>query len=341
MASRTALSTLRRAVAASRPRFSPSSTRASMLGPATITTVRFYQGTTPPPPSAPRSPDAMAQANPLRQAFTRLRRGGASTNTPDGQQIQASLGMWQMLPGANVSRALARTPGIDWVLVDCEHGQIDDAAMHVAVPVIAAEGVSPIVRIPDFQSWMVKRALDSGAHGILAPLIRTVDEVKAFVAACKFPPQGVRGFGSPLAMQGFRLTSNQDGTHPQLPTFTEYLDQANASIVTMVQIETREALENVEAIAPLVDALFVGPFDLANNLGHPIRDGVFPPQVKDAMKRVLAAAQAVDTCCCGVYAGTPEQARDYAAAGFHMVNVATDVLTLQAAATEAVKVARS
>lgn len=175
---------------------------------------------------------------------------------------------------------------------------------------------------------------------ILAPLVRTVDDVKDFVAACKFPPEGRRGFGSPLAMQGFRV-SDKDGQHPvALPTFTEYLDQANASIVTMVQIETREALENVEAIAPLVDALFVGPFDLANNIGHPIRDGVFPTQVKDAMARVLAAAQAVDTCCCGVYAGSPEQARDYAAAGFHMVNVVTDVLTLQAAASAAVQVAR-
>jgi 4-hydroxy-2-oxoheptanedioate aldolase len=67
------------------------------------------------------------------------------------------MGLWQMLPGANISRILARTPGVDWVMVDCEHGQMDDAAMHDAVPAIAAAGVSPLVRIPDFQSWMVKR----------------------------------------------------------------------------------------------------------------------------------------------------------------------------------------
>lgn len=144
-------------------------------------------------------------------------------------------------------------------------------------------------------------------------------------------------------MQGFRVAQNQKGdpSHPvALPTFTEYLDQANASVLTIVQIETQEALDNVEAIAPLVDALFVGPFDLANNIGHPIRDGVFPTEVKNAMARVLAAAKAVDNCCCGVYAGSPEQARDYAAAGFHMVNVVTDVLTLQAAASSAVNIAR-
>ncbi|KAL1896601.1 hypothetical protein Sste5346_004635 [Sporothrix stenoceras] len=302
---------------------------------STNTARRSYQTSAPPASTKPLARDAMTQANPLRQAFTRFR------STDGSARGQASLGMWQMLPGANVSRALARTPGIDWVLVDCEHGNIDDAAMHEAVPVIAAEGASPIVRIPDLQSWMVKRALDTGAHGILAPLIRTVDEVKDFVAACKFPPQGRRGFGSPLAMQGFRVAQKGDATHPvALPTFTEYLDQANASVLTIVQIETREALENVEKIAPLVDALFVGPFDLANNIGHPIRDGVFPAEVKHAMARVLAAAKAQPNCCCGVYAGSPEQARGYAAAGFHMVNVVTDVLTLQAAASAAVSIAR-
>ncbi|KIH95071.1 2,4-dihydroxyhept-2-ene-1,7-dioic acid aldolase [Sporothrix brasiliensis 5110] len=330
MASSAAVSTLRR----------PSHFRHIGLPETNFTRVprRSYQAAAPSTSAKPLPHDAMSKANPLRQAFTRLRSADSSARG------QASLGMWQMLPGAYISRTLARTPGIDWVLVDCEHGAIDDAEMHAAVPVIAAEGASPIVRIPDFQSWMVKRALDSGAHGtqILAPLIRTVDEVKEFVAACKFPPQGRRGFGSPLAMQGFRVTQEDDPSpHPvALPTFTEYLDQANASIVTMVQIETRDAVENVEAIAPLVDALFVGPFDLANNIGHPIRDGVFPTEVKDAMARVLAAAQSVEGCCCGVYAGSPAQARDYAAAGFHMVNVVTDVLTLQAAASAAVHVAR-
>lgn len=98
-----------------------------------------------------------------------------------------SYGIWQMLPGTNVSRALARS-NPDWIMVDCEHGNIDDAAMHEAVPAIAACGVSPCVRIPDLQSWMIKSestnrksyltykvltlcllgALDCGAHGVRA-----------------------------------------------------------------------------------------------------------------------------------------------------------------------------
>ena len=104
---------------------------------------------------------------------------------------RASMGVWQTLPGQNVSRVLARTPGVDWVLVDCEHGNIDDAAMHEAVPAIASCGASPIVRLPDMQGWMIKSehcqvlsklnkrpkyldtslmnaigALDAGAHGV-------------------------------------------------------------------------------------------------------------------------------------------------------------------------------
>lgn len=69
-----------------------------------------------------------------------------------------SYGIWQMLPGTNISRALARS-NPDWIMVDCEHGNIDDAAMHEAVPAIAACGVSPCVRIPDLQSWMIKSEL--------------------------------------------------------------------------------------------------------------------------------------------------------------------------------------
>ncbi|KAI0406886.1 Pyruvate/Phosphoenolpyruvate kinase-like domain-containing protein [Xylaria palmicola] len=191
------------------------------------------------------------------------------------------MGVWQTLPGQNVSRVLARTPGVDWVLVDCEHGNIDDAAMHEVVPAIASCGASPIVRLPDMQGWMIKRALDAGAHGILIPLLRSAEEAKKIVAAAKFPPQGQRGLGSPFAMERFN----------PIPTMTEYLQHANDSLLTVVQIETREALDAVEEIAevPGIDVLFVGPFDLGNNIGHPILDGVMKPELEQAIDRVLAA----------------------------------------------------
>jgi len=241
---------------------------------------------------------------PLKVAFT------------EGRQ---SMGMWQMLPNTNVSRALART-GVDWVMVDCEHGNIDDSAMHEAVPAIAALGVSPIVRIPDMQSWMVKRALDCGAHGVLVPLLRTVDEAKAIVQSAKFPPWGRRGFGSPFAAERFN----------PVPSFTEYLQQANGALLTMVQIETQEALEVVDEIAAVegLDVLFIGPFDLGNNIGHPIINGVVAPELKEAIGRTLAACRKTGKKC-GIFSTSGEQAKMFADQGFDMISVATDFTALE------------
>lgn len=133
--------------------------------------------------------------------------------------------------------------------------------MHEAVAAIAATGISPVVRIAANESWMVKRmyplagfpfqpsqfspmmvwiliprigALDAGAHGIVVPLLYTVDDARKLVESAKFPPLGKRGFGSPFSMASF-------GTLTQ----TDYLFQANDALVTIVQIETKEAFENV------------------------------------------------------------------------------------------------
>ncbi|CZT01574.1 probable 2-dehydro-3-deoxyglucarate aldolase [Rhynchosporium agropyri] len=254
----------------------------------------------------------MQKANRLRMAFE------------EGKG--ASMGCWQMIPGSNVSRTLART-GVDWVLVDCEHGNIDDAAMHEAVPAIAACGISPIVRIPDNQGFMVKRALDSGAHGVLVPLLYTVEDAQRLVKSAKFPPQGQRGFGSPFPHERFS---------PSLSS-TDYLQQANSSILVMVQIETKEALHNVDAIAAVegIDVLFVGPFDLGNNIGRPIIGGVMHEELNVAIKKVLDASRNAGKKA-GIFCTNGEQGKGYADMGFDMISVATDVLILQASVMGAV-----
>lgn len=132
---------------------------------------------------------------------------------------------------------------------------------------------------------------------MLVPLIRSVEEVKQVVAASKFPPQGNRGFGSPIAMQNFS----------PIPSFTEYLQQANDALLVMVQIETKEALEAVEEIAPLVDVLFIGPFDLGNNIGHPIINGDVKPELKAAIAKILKACKNAGKKC-GMYASSGEEA---------------------------------
>lgn len=164
----------------------------------------------------------MNKANKLRTAL----------NTGSG----LSFGAWQMLPGSHLSRVMSRC-GFDWILVDCEHGNIADADMHESVSAIASTGVSPIVRIPANEGWMVKRVLDAGAHGVLVPLLYTVEDARRLVQTAKFPPQGQRGFGSPFSMGAFDVQGNLS----QL----EYLQNANNNLITAVQIETKEALENV------------------------------------------------------------------------------------------------
>ncbi|KAF4510576.1 hypothetical protein G6O67_002453 [Ophiocordyceps sinensis] len=265
---------------------------------------------------------AHARAAASMQACNRLKAAFG-----EGRQ---SMGMWQMLPGANVSRLLARS-GVDWVLVDCEHGNIDDGAMHDAVPAIAALGVSPLVRVPDVQSWMVKRALDAGAHGILVPLLRTPEQARELVQAAKFPPMGRRGYGSPLSAERF---------HP-MPTFTEYLQQANDALLTMVQIETKEALDSIDEIAAVtgIDVLFIGPFDLGNNIGHPILNGVVAPELKVAIGKILAACRRAGKKC-GIYSVGGEQAKQFADEGFDMISVAADYTALDFALKQQLSIAK-
>ncbi|KAK2811076.1 hypothetical protein FQN50_002411 [Emmonsiellopsis sp. PD_5] len=239
-----------------------------------------------------------------------------------------SFGLWQMLPGANHARIMARS-GYDWVCVDTEHGNIADAQMHEAVAAIAATGTSPVVRIAANESWMVKRALDAGAHGIVVPLLYTPDDARRLVESAKFPPLGKRGFGSPFSMASF-------GNIPQ----TDYLFQSNDALVTIVQIETKEAFENVEEIAkvPGVDVLLIGPWDLGNNLGRPVT-GDFHPDLVAAIERIRKAA--VDNGKkAGIYCTSGESAKKYAEQGFHMISVCADVVALPTHLTNSLKAAR-
>ncbi|GFF86078.1 4-hydroxy-2-oxo-heptane-1,7-dioate aldolase [Aspergillus udagawae] len=239
-----------------------------------------------------------------------------------------SFGAWQMLPGANHARFMART-GYDWICVDTEHGNIADWQMHEAVAAIAATGVSPIVRIAANEGWMVKRALDAGAHGIVVPLLYTADDARRLVESAKFPPVGRRGFGSPFAMGSIGGVSS-----------VEYLQGANDALLTIVQIETKEALENVEEIAkvPGIDVLFIGPWDLGNNIGRPVM-GAFHEDLEAAIERIRKAA--VDNGKrAGIYCVGGAAAKKYADQGFHMISVVADAVALPTFLADALETAK-
>uniref|UniRef100_A0A0D2Y5W5 HpcH/HpaI aldolase/citrate lyase domain-containing protein n=1 Tax=Fusarium oxysporum (strain Fo5176) TaxID=660025 RepID=A0A0D2Y5W5_FUSOF len=255
-----------------------------------------------------------------------------------------SLGYWQMMPSTNISRMLAQTPGCDWVLIDCEHGDLDgllpypysSAGADCDQIETCANASQPLQQpahrrlgVGCWCAWSERPLSMSSStgqlantHQILVPLLQTAQEARDIVKAAKFPPMGNRGFGSPFSMDRFK----------PVPTSDEYLQQANDSLLTLVQIETKSALDNLEEIAAVegIDVLFIGPFDLGNSIGYPILNGVVKPELKAAINRILEVSRKAGKKC-GIYSGSGEQAKGYIEAGFNMVHVGTDYAMLQQA----------
>lgn len=242
-----------------------------------------------------------------------------------------SFGAWQMLPGPNLTRTICRSAtNIDWLLVDLEHGNISDDGMHEIVAAAAACGVSPVVRVIEGHGWMIKRALDAGAHGILVPMIKTVEDARNVVRASKFPPEGERGLEPLLAVEKFVEQFPHGGPVTPLSGF-EYYQQANSSLVTAIQIETKEAFDNIEEIVaiPGVDVVFVGPFDLSLSIGCPLVDVSKPDQrLVQAMDSIKDAARKAGKAV-GIYLDTGIQGKEYASRGYNMINVQTDIVGLR------------
>ncbi|KAJ3809406.1 Pyruvate/Phosphoenolpyruvate kinase-like domain-containing protein [Lentinula aff. lateritia] len=236
------------------------------------------------------------------------------------------VGSWLMLPGASLARMVAQM-GYDFVLVDCEHGNLADADMHASVGAIAAQGVSPVVRIPAPENWIVKRTLDTGAHGILCPMMSTSEEARKLVSYAKFPipksqskpdsTSGIRGVGSPFAPAVFGQRMD------------DYIASANRNTFIAVQIETVEGLENCEEIARVdgIDMLFVGPNDLCSSMGYPALEHASITEVQDAVQRVLSAAKAAGKYA-GMFCTSAEQVEARYKQGFDFMNLGADVVAL-------------
>jgi 4-hydroxy-2-oxoheptanedioate aldolase len=192
------------------------------------------------------------------------------------------------------------------------------------------DGQTYIASVPTVYSLLTgdTGALDAGAHGIVVPLIYTVDDAKRLVSSAKFPPEGYRGFGSPFSPQTF---TNEPMAH--------YLENANNALQIILQIETKAALESVQEIAALpgVDCLLVGPFDLGNNIGRPVF-GEMHQELKDAIEKIKEAAHKKGKKV-GIYCTNGEQAKEYAELGFDMISIAADVLAVQAYFSQTLAVA--
>jgi 4-hydroxy-2-oxoheptanedioate aldolase len=181
--------------------------------------------------------------------------------------------------GSPITVEIAGLAGFDWLLIDHEHGPGGEDTMLHQLQAAAATPAFPIVRIAENDTARFKRALDMGALGVMVPYVSTADEARAAVAAMRYPPHGVRGVAKFNRGAGFG------------GDFEEYYLHAHERLVTVIQIETPQAVENIDAIAAVdgVDVLFVGPTDLSYNMG--IRDQLESATFTAALRKVADAAK--------------------------------------------------
>ncbi|MFW2380242.1 MAG: HpcH/HpaI aldolase family protein [Acidimicrobiales bacterium] len=239
-----------------------------------------------------------------------------------------TVGVWISGTDPLVARKLANS-GADYVCIDMQHGTADYP--QVLALLMAMEGGSavPIVRVPWNEPGIIGRVLDAGAMGVIIPMVNTVAEAVAAVAACNYPPLGARSNGPIVAA---------DALGP------DYGAEANEHIVCIPMIETVEALDAVEDIAdvPGIDAFYVGPSDMSRSLGIPPNLEQMDPRFLDASKRIIEAARAKGIAP-GVHS-TPAMSADRLDFGFQMVTVTSDVQAAQLFVTssvDAVKAGRS
>lgn len=212
--------------------------------------------------------------------------------------------------------------GMDWLFLDMEHGSLD---LHDVEHITQAvnERCPCVVRVPDNDRSWISRVLDIGVAGVIIPQVRKPEEAQNAVLATKYPPQGIRGVGTGRAARyGAQVGS--------------YLKRANDEIAVIVQIEHRDAAENVEAIAaiPGVDALMIGPFDLSGSFGKPGQ--LDAPEVQAAITRVrdFGIAHKIPM---SLFRTDVEGARRALQEGYTLMPVATDALLFGRAAQELVK----
>lgn len=179
---------------------------------------------------------------------------------------------------------IAATAGFDWLLIDGEHAPNDIRSLSAQVAAVAGSGSTPVVRLPDDDPAKIKQALDIGAQSLLIPMIETGGQALRAARACRYPPQGFRGVGSALAR------ASRFGAIP------DYLATANAQICLILQVETRAGLDALDAITGTegVDAVFIGPSDLAADMGHLGNPGhpAVQAAVLDALARIRAGGKA-------------------------------------------------
>lgn len=222
----------------------------------------------------------------------------------------AQIGLWLGLANSYTAELLAGA-GFDWLLIDAEHSPNDLRTILEQLQAIAPYPAVPIVRPPWPDAVRIKQILDLGVQTILAPMVDTAEQAGEVVAATRYPPEGIRGVGSPLARAS------------QFNRTKDYLETANEQVCVLIQIETVTGVENLDAILEVdgVDGIFIGPADLSASMGHlgdPGHDDV-QKVIESCIAKIVRAGKAP-----GILIGDKQLASRYIELGAMFVGVGTD-----------------
>ena len=233
------------------------------------------------------------------------------------QDKQPSIGTWMSMAHPSIAEILAMA-GYDWVVVETEHTAIDVSETLRMIIAIEQRGSIPLVRLAGIDPIQAKAVLDSGAAGVIVPMVNNKADAELAVAMCKYPPMGTRGVGLARA-QGYGVE------------FDDYVKRANKDSLVIVQIEHIDAVNNIEEIlsVPGIDGTFIGPYDLSMSLGIPGQ--LSHPDVVNAKEKVLQAVLKKGLAA-GIHFVQPATAvSDCEAAvkaGYTFVSMGTDILFL-------------
>ncbi|HET8728550.1 MAG TPA: HpcH/HpaI aldolase/citrate lyase family protein [Alphaproteobacteria bacterium] len=235
-------------------------------------------------------------------------------------------GLWSMSSSPVVAEAMGQV-GFDFVVLDMEHAPTDGPRMLSSLQAIAGTPTPALVRIPWNDAVVVKQLLDMGAQSVMFPYVQSADEARRAVASTRYPPAGFRGVAG--MSRATRYGNVED-----------YFRRAAVELCVVVQLETAAALSRLDEIATVdgIDSIFVGPNDLAADMGHIGQTD--HPQVKQAIAAAAARCRALGKPC-GILAPDATVAGEYIGYGFTWVAAGSDLGLMMAGARGTLEAVRS
>ncbi len=222
------------------------------------------------------------------------------------------------LPTAATAEILADI-GFDWLFLDAEHGSLEYSDIQGILQAVG-DKVACVVRLPTAEEMPVKKVLDLGAAGIIAPQVNSAEHARDIVRFARYSPEGSRGVGLGRA-HGYGMR------------FAEYMETANHSVAVLVQAEHIDAVECIESIVQIegLDGIMLGPYDLSASMGKigQIND----PEVTGAIDRIYQACQSAGIAI-GYFGVSAEAVRSYMQKGYNLVLAGVDTMHLGKAARD-------